>query len=992
MSSLAALFSRRAFVQRLGRLGVAVTAVPWALESLAQDRAAVPVGEVIRNPGAFAFGLPKGSIILVSDQQLRDLQDPDQELDLSLSAQPNRTTLRKVCQGLQASGGRTLILAFDEFWSQYRPGQGGQPRVLTPDTEEYVACIAKISETLKAHGLGLELSLLSPLEIGPAYIKRTGDAGRWVQYVEGWRDARTGKFSVGLWEQRHWTNNKGTIALQRTGVRVFAFRERRLRSTVFYQVNPAEILELKGPFEIEEAQTSEDRPRLRRLTVRGAGETEVKGLDRVLVVVGYQTPEMDYFSPAALGFLKDLVGRYQAAGVPLNGLYADEMHIQQDWGYNSHHDSGQFALRYLTPNFARRYAALYGQEFADLERFLVYFAYGQHGFLSTIDARLPAQHVMGDGMDGVHRTFLLRRRYFDLLEKTVVDLFAQAKEHAEHLYGHELESRAHATWAQSPTIDFWYHGQGAHAPRQYEYTSNFLWSNTVHQAASACSDYFRWNAFLTGGGNDHAEGGWSDRNYYGLALACSTGILNRTPNAYAAAWGMPNAALRRHHALEIAYGASAPPPFMALQDAQHRDTEVLMLYPISLVACEERFGSWMVQYGYANYVTAEKLLEHGRVAGNGWIEMAGRRFNTVCALFEPIPQPGLIEFLAHFAGAGGKVVWSGPPPQFDLKGASVLKAWESLFALKTEPAIEGRIAAGQEVRFEGALASVPVQTILTDFLVDRVYPAEPKPAASVVARSAGVILGTQRALQGGGTATFLGFRPRDDQAASLGHEVRTWFEILLALGAYPPISPDPSRNDNPAVVSRGSPWLATRFPNGTIVVAAHYKSHVEGWPGGFHRNNDEDEAILKANPLPPDRLELKALRVAGHEVDFEGTLVVGFRLDASGRLIGFSGRDCNRIRIDGQTHTFSDKPAREIAWAPVHHDRRIQGGAVLEIWIAGDGPVRIPTAADPGKAKLHAAGGRPGAQGEFVESVVKDGVLEFTAKPGWGMRHLYLMA
>ena len=35
-----------------------------------------------------------------------------------------------------------------------------------------------------------------------------------------------------------------------------------------------------------------------RLTVRGQGETQVGPLDRVLVVVSYATPEMDYFSPA----------------------------------------------------------------------------------------------------------------------------------------------------------------------------------------------------------------------------------------------------------------------------------------------------------------------------------------------------------------------------------------------------------------------------------------------------------------------------------------------------------------------------------------------------------------------------------------------------------------------------------------------------------------------------------------------------------------------
>jgi hypothetical protein len=42
-----------------------------------------------------------------------------------------------------------------------------------------------------------------------------------------------------------------------------------------------------------------------------------------------------------------------------------------------------------------------------------------------------------------------------------------------------------------PHDRFLEHRQPAHAPRQYEYTADFLWSNTVQQAASACSDYFK---------------------------------------------------------------------------------------------------------------------------------------------------------------------------------------------------------------------------------------------------------------------------------------------------------------------------------------------------------------------------------------------------------------------------------------------------------------------------------------------------------------------
>jgi hypothetical protein len=526
------------------------------LGALAQGPAEQQPPELVLTfPGPWSFNLPKGAIVLVSDQQLEELQDPDREVDLSTSATPHRTNLRQLCRQQQAAGARMLILAFDHFWAQYRPGQGDQPRALMPDlaaqagTDAYLERIKRISSTVKDHGLGLELSLLSPLELGPGYYRQTREQGRWVQFREGLRDPKTGRYEVQIWEHRRWTNNKGAIEVKRVGVRVFAFRERRVHGTPFYAVDAKDIVELREPATTEEwegavAQAGSSFA-ARRLSVRGQGDLAAGARDRVLVVLAYATPEMDYFSPKAAPFLEDLLARYHGAGIPLRGLYSDEMHIQQDWAYFSHHDEGQFTLRFLTPNLARAFAAQYGAEFADLEKYLVYFCYGQHGFVSSLDARLAAQHVLGDRDEDIQRTFLLRRRYYDLLGRTVVGLFTRAREYAERLYGRELEARAHATWAQSPTIDAWQTGRSRQAPKQYEYTPNFLWSNTVQQAAAACDDYFRWNDFLTGGGNDHTEGGWSDRNYYALALACSTGILNRVPYAYAAHWGMPSAAAER---------------------------------------------------------------------------------------------------------------------------------------------------------------------------------------------------------------------------------------------------------------------------------------------------------------------------------------------------------------------------------------------------------------------------------------------------------------
>ena len=348
-----------------------------------------------------------------------------------------------------------------------------------------------------------------------------------------------------------------------------------------------------------------------------------------------------------------------------------------------------------------------------------------------------------------------------------------------------------------------------------------------------------------------------------------------------------------------------------------------MLYPLSLVACEERFGSWMVQYGYANYVTPRKLLQHGRVGADGRIEMAGRKFGTLAVLFEPLPPAELLEFLEQFVGKGGKLIWSGPPPRLSLAAQPVLGRWQKLFGVKAlQFGAEGQIADGWSVQFSGALGQVPPQAvILTEFLVDLTYPVEPDAGAEVVARLGPKVVGVHRPMPGNGSATFLGFRPRDDQAASLGVEVRTWFEILFALGAYPGSDPKAAGNDNPSVVSRTTPYLACRFPNGATSVGAHYRTHEESWGGGFHRDAKQDEETLKRNPLPPATLALRDFRVNGHRVTYDGDLTMTFRLDNAGSLAGFAGYNCQKVVIDGREFVFASQPIHLVAWAPVLPER-----------------------------------------------------------------------
>ncbi|MCC6587339.1 MAG: hypothetical protein IT168_11655 [Bryobacterales bacterium] len=952
-------------------------------------------GELLNFPGAWAYRIDDPTIILTTDEELEIMAaDPSRVLNLALTHAPMNDSLQQICERAQRAGQRRIKIAFDQFFKQYRPGQD-TPRRLMPDSDEYIQKIAAISRFAARYNLGLELSLLTPLETGPSYVKATGESGRWFHYREGVRDPVTGAFSVELWRQRRWVNNKGPVDIAPDRIRAFAFTERALGGTPYRVVDPKSIVEIKTGVTVEVYEglvVKNGDFQAQRIRVHGTGSLAQSGLDKVLVVQEYRTPEMDYFSPNALRFLENLVDRYLAAGVNLQGLYSDEMHIQGDWVYFRHHDHGEFALRYVSDGLSHRYAELYGPEYRDLAPYMIYFAYGQEDTATDLSAKRGIMHVFGSSPEDVRRTALFRARYYHLLQDGVVDLFTAAKQYAERKVGHRLDARYHATWAQSPTIDYWEVGRRNPNPYKYEYTSNFVWSNTVQQAATACYDYFKWGDFLTGNGSDHTEGGWLDRNYYALAMAASIGILNEVPNAYGAHWGMPDVISNQRMNLVIAYG-DGPPAFYgagnaaihgAVQDMEHRDVSVLMLYPMDLVAVEERFGSWMTQYGYANYVTAAKLLERGKVV-DGAIEMAGRRFTTLAATFEPFPSSRLLSLMREFVNRGGRLVWSGPPPVLTAEGGAALSIWQELFGVDYTPdQSEGLIATGAQVRFSGVLAAVTSQIILTDLLPDHIYPVTPRMGVTVAATVKETAVGTHRASRGGGTATFLGYRPRDDQAQSLGYDTRNWFEVLDALGAYPGSS-------NTERISRTGTYLATRFTNGAITVAPHLRNLEESWAGGFSRNAEKDRQAMAAHPPPSDSVRLRDFNVGSHRVTYDGQGAVTFRIGSDGALEGFAGNRCRAIAIDGRQTTFSGKEVEEIGWAPIAGARRIAGGAVAQIWVRGPGAVSIPIKGVASTAKLYVEGEKPGSRGAEMPATIADGVIHFTVNDRSSGRFIYVV-
>ena len=897
-------------------------------------------------------------IILTSDKQLNDLMDPDRKIDMSLGLEKRFASLREVCEQGQKSGETTLIIAFDEFFRQYRE-QAGTERLLTPDMDEYIDKIKKISDFAARYKMGLELSLLSPLELGPSYKKSTGESGRWLGYKTGYRDPSTGKFSLEMWQQLYWTNNKGKFQVKLKNIRAFAFRESHIGNSPYKAVLPEDIIEIKGinyvasdtvsvgssgdVWEGNSLSSGKDNYfKCRNLRIWYDGEKQLTGYNRVFVLVEYETSEMDYFSPKALPFLKNLMMKYHDKGINLVSLYSDEMHIQQDWHYFMHHENGQFNLRYLTPNLSEAYLKKSGQELDD--KYLLYFVYGAPVYEPIAKAVRNIQYVMGSAPEDIHRTFLLRDRYYKMLNSGVVDLFKEAKSYAESLFGRELGATGHSSWAESPTIDLWDTEKLKEYAAKYEYTSNYVWGNTVHQAAAACYDYFKWGEYLEPTGNDFAECGWLDRDYYGAAMSASIGVLNKYPNAYAAAWGMPAVSQEWKDAVNSAFGARNGSTANIITGGVHRDIEVLILYPMSLVAVEERFGSWMTQYAYANYITSEKLLESGNITEDGQIKVGEKKYNTLVALFEPLPSAGLLAMMSRFAQKGGRVIWCGCPPLIDSKGINCSAEWAELFGVNyTFDSYMGEIAAGRKISFMNSFREIPDQVILTDFLVDHIYPVSLNKNCEILAGSGGKILGTG-VQSGKGKAYYFGFRPRDDQSASLGYESRILFEILNWTGAYKETGKFPLVNDNPAYVSRTTDYLATQFPNRSNMIVKHYRTHAENWEGGFSRNPENDARSLSVNPMPSDTLILEELKINGHQVSYKGKQYVVFRTDSLNNLIAFEGHNCRELKIDGVLYSFSANPFETITFAKAD-DRKMNYFAVL----TGKGKVSLPVPAGTGK-------------------------------------------
>ena len=600
-------------------------------------------------------------------------------------------------------------------------------------------------------------------------------------------------------------------------------------------------------------------------------------------------------------------------------------------------------------------------------RYMLYFVNQPLIYKPTVEAILNVEYVLGEKPEDIQRTYLMRDNYYRLLNNHVVDLFVEAKHYGEKLFNREFRTGAHASWAESPTIDKWESPDNTYSVN-YEYTPNYLWGNTVHQASAACYDYFKWCDYLQPTGNDFCECGWLDRNYYGAAMAASIGVINKYPNAYAAAWGMPAASYERRMAINYAYGCDPPANIRLITDGVHRDIDVLMLYPMNLVAVDPRFGSWMTQYGYANYLTSDMMLKMGTITPQGKIRVKEKEYGTLVVLYEPLPEQGELDFIEKFLNAGGKVLWMSAPPMLDKGGNNCSAQWQRIFGAKSNyNSANGKAASGKIVKFTGLMKDVEPQTILTDFVVDRIFPVVNE-NSEVAATCNGEVIGTVRDFPNNGRACFMGCRLRDDQSRSLGYESCNMFEVLNYLGAYPASGTFKNRNDNPSFLSRTGDYFVSSFPNGTTMVVNHYRTHVENWDGNFSRNPEYDAEILKNNPLPTDTIKLYNAAINGHIVSYTGRLSMGFNVKNK-RLCSFYGQQCNEITVDGTKYIFSAGKLNDITFGPVngdltHYNLYANGAERIEI--------PVPQTVNGAKATV---------DGNEISVSVKRGTLVVNLKP-----------
>ena len=848
----------------------------------------------------------RANILLTEDDKLRTYAN-NPEVQYTPKLANNQTSgvsssMKDVCESAKNKKAEIITFFHDHFF-------GGGERELHLTHPEFIDCTKKLSEYAEKYGIGIGASVTNPLDLGRTFKQDMGVGGQHRFFAEGARNA-DGSFKFNGVLSERWTNNKGHIYPQYNHARLFAYTEKD-NGSAYLVIDPDSIYEIpeneytctisKEPFELSNYFGNQH--------VIVEGKTNLPG-NRIFAVFYVDTPEMDYFHPEVKNYIHGVIDMYRNEGVEFMELYSDEMHIQFDWAF-AHFGPHEIPSRYMTENFQNSLAKI-DPIFADFDKALIYFGYDMLVDRKTL-GRSNTQHVIGDSASDLYRTFHMRRTYFEMLQDQVVGMCCDARDYIRDTYvkhkGWDPLCLGHATWQESPTCDQYgvghtgrYHRAVQNGICAYDYSSDYVYSSTIREAISGCYDYFKWNDYFSYGGTDFCECGWFDRNYYGGAMSASLGALNRNEVASWGAWGFPTEARKRFSNVSQGFSGGG----RGLREAivtfgRPRDIDVLYVYPKDLTAVEERFGSWMVQYGYCNYCPADRIVNLGKIE-KGKLKLGIGTYSTIVVGFEPFYNEEFMDMLERFVRGGGNLIWNAAPAA--LANGKIPTRWLKLFGLKSaETLVEG--GAAHEVRFSGILSDIPKMKIPTDMLPDRIYRVKIGSGAAVANDNNSVIGSTRK--YGLGRATYIGCRLRDDQSGESGDAPSTLFDVLKTLGAYGGADVP----DNTETISRKTEYFATHFNNGAISICRHYKTMRELWPdGSFRRKEEEDAKFLENYQLMvPLDLDFDEFSIQGHKITYTGKNLLQYRLSSRGKLIGFKGDDTCGITVDGKKYNITKEPA-----------------------------------------------------------------------------------
>jgi len=563
--------------------------------------------EKLKRVGPYRAVVRRGGIILTDDNQLRAFgRGPDEKAENPSSSYGADKSLNEYVQASVQNKDEIITFFHDYFF-------GGEERDLDLTSPEYIKATKAISQAAAKEGMGIGASVSNPLDLGRNFRAVMGVGGEQLNYTEGVVD-ENGNFEFDAYMAKKWVNNKGPIQLIFNRIRLFAYDEIKADGSPYIEIPFDSIREITD-FTYE--QSDEEWALVKSY---GHRHMHIKGnaggsCSRVFAVIHMYTPEMDYFHPDVKKYTHNIIDMYAREGVHFKELYSDEMHIQFDWDFR-HFGPHELPTRHMTANYERHLAA-FDPICTDFDKFLIYMAYNTDADRESY-GQSHTQHVIGTTPEALYRTFYLRRLYYEELQDKVVGISIDVRDYITELSGDQPLCHGHSTWQESPTCDMFnpaglfvkgYQAGGC----PYDYAPDYVYSSTIREAIAACYDYFKWNDYFPAGGNDYCECGIFDRCYFGGAMAASLAALSELESCYWGAWGFPSELTSRFVALCVAYGTHRNPSLSIVTHGRARMVDVGFVYPKDLTSCEERFGSWMVQFGYCNYITEDKLLSLGKV-------------------------------------------------------------------------------------------------------------------------------------------------------------------------------------------------------------------------------------------------------------------------------------------------------------------------------------------------------------------------------------------